>query len=56
LSEFDIARHFEKSLSPSSTPLTRNPYENLGRQSLPGQLLRSVQEGPPNMEGRRATA
>ena len=64
--EFDMltftARHFEKPLIPSSTQLIRKPataaLKPLGRPSFPGygyELVRTLHDGLPYMEGRRAT-
>jgi len=56
------ARHFEKTLVPSSTKPTRKPLKAalkpLGRPSFPGygyELVRTLHDGLPNMEGRCAT-
>ena len=52
------ARHFEKPLIPSSTQPTRNLLIPVGRPSFPGygyKLVRTLHDGLPYMEGRRAT-
>jgi len=63
--EFDMltARHFEKkTFVPSSTKLNRKPakaaLKPLGRPSFPGfgyELIRTLHDGLPYKEGRRAT-